>query len=216
MWSEQNNMYLNLTMCMHSSFMLESANYCQPDLLYIERLALTSIRPECQWWAMTNHLYWLFLGESLLLRRTQGDLLQKLRQLQQWRQQQEEHLQQDKEKQLSLLRDKERRLHAVQEYQRRILQNNNVISGRMDIVSLQEVNPTGFHNGQSLKPVTGTQTSENVAMSYSGAGYNPPARTVLLSPQHFKVTSSNMVKWLQIFIFAFMFLLYSGGLGSEF
>ena len=121
-------------------------------------------------------------------------MLHKLRQLQQWRQQQEEHLQQDKEKQLNLLRDKERRLHAVQEYQRKILQNNNMISSRMDISSLQEVNPTGFPNGQSLKPVAGTQPSESLAMSYSGVGYNPPTRTVLLSPQHFKVTSSNMVK----------------------
>ena len=139
-----------------------------------------------------NDLYKIFLDENLLLRRTQGDLLQKLRQLQQWRQQQEEHLQQDKEKQLSLLRDKERRLHAVQEYQRKILQNNNVVSGRMGVGPLHQVKPTGFHEEQSSRTVIGMQPSKNMAMSYSRTGYNPPAKTVLLSPQHF--TSSNKVK----------------------
>jgi hypothetical protein len=135
----------------------------------------------------------------LLLRRTQGDLLEKLKQLQQWRQRKEEHLLQDKEKQLNLLRDKERRLHAVQEYQRKILENSNMITCGIDGSPSYQVKPAGFHNGASSRPVVGAQPSENVAMFQGGAivsGFNPPTRTVLLSPQHFKATSSNRVKCL--------------------
>ena len=139
----------------------------------------------------------LFLGDNLLLRRTQGDLLQKLRQLQQWRQQKEEHLLQDKEKQLNLLRDKEKRLHAVQEYQRKILQNNNVTTSGNDGGPLFQVKPASFHAGPLSRPVLDVQPSTNVVISQTGtvaSGFHPPTRTVLLSPQHFKATSSHMVK----------------------
>jgi hypothetical protein len=121
-------------------------------------------------------------------------LLQKLKQLQQWRQQKEEHLLQDKEKQLSLLRDKERRLQAVQEYQRKILQNNNVITSRNNGLLFQ-AKPTVFYDEL---PYNDLQTGENTAVSQPGtvvSRFNPPtSRTLLLSPQHFKTTSSNMVK----------------------
>ncbi|XP_028396791.1 uncharacterized protein LOC114520670 [Dendronephthya gigantea] len=124
-------------------------------------------------------------GENLLLRKTQGDLLQKLRQLQQWRQQKEEHLLQDKEKQMSLLRDKEKRLQAVQEYQRRILQNNNLVTSGIDNATCFPVEPPSFN--ERLLP----RGLVEVGPVAPGLNYS---KNVLLSPQHFTATSANMVK----------------------
>lgn len=129
-----------------------------------------------------------YLGDNLLLRRTQDDLLQKLRQLQEWRQQKEEHLLQDKEKQLSVLRDKERRLHAIQEYQRKILQSNNLVASGVEGGPFYPIKHAGFNNGFLPRPSFRKQGSENELMSPNG-----PAKTALLSPQHFKSKLPNMV-----------------------
>ena len=182
-----------LVMNLHCSFSQKKSpcNFASLCLTSIRKNLLTSV---C---ILYKNPFLCFLGENLLLRRTQGDLLQKLRQLQQWRQQQEEHLLQDKEKQLSVLRDKERRLHAVQEYQRKILQNNNVITSR-DNGPLFQVKPASFSDGLSSRPTADVQLRENMAISQARAvmssGYNLPTKTVLLSPQHFKTTTSKMVK----------------------
>lgn len=125
----------------------------------------------------------LYSGENLLLRKTQGDLLQKLRRLQQWRQQKEEHLLQDKEKQMSLLRDKEKRLQAVQEYQRRILQSNNLVTSKIDHATCFQVEPTSVDQRLSSR---GLIEGRPVAQELN-------SWNVLLSPQHFAATSSNMV-----------------------
>ena len=123
-------------------------------------------------------------------------MLQKLRQLQQWRQQKEEHLLQDKEKQMTLLREKEKRLNAVQEYQRKILQNNNVVASEIENSPIFQGKPD-FHDAMSSRP--SLQHGDNIAASQNGtfgSNHNPVSRPVLLSPQNFKASTSSLVIYL--------------------
>lgn len=148
-----------------------------------------------------------------MLRRTQGELLQKLRQLRQWQQQQQEHLLQNKEKKLSFIREQEKRLQAVQDYQEKILtQSGNI--GHSPHVNLTTVrnltggNPSfhmktfghGFHEIPDERPPLALQQGDfnqnfnlKSSSNLGSAGLMPPTpKAVLLSPKHFQTAVSHV------------------------
>ena len=104
---------------------------------------------------------------------------------------------------MTLLREKEKRLHAVQQYQRKILQNNNMVASEIENSPIFQGKPD-FHDAMSSRPFVGSLPhSENIAASQNGtfgSNHNPQAvsRPVLLSPQHFKATTSSLVIYLPL------------------
>ena len=144
-----------------------------------------------------------------MLRKTQGDLLQKLRQLRQWQQQQQEHLLQDKEKKLSLIREQEKKLQAVQDYQRRILAQSGNFGSSPNVNVIAEQHPVGnkslFHmqtHGRDFQEIPAARQSVGLQQgrldpngnvmptsNLAFTGLMPPPKTVLLSPKHFQMST---------------------------
>ena len=146
-----------------------------------------------------------------MLRKTQGDLLQKLRHLRQWQQQQQEHLLQDKEKKLSLIREQEKKLQAVQDYQRRILAESGNFGGspNVNVTAMPMRHPVGnkslFHmqtHGHGFQEIPAARQAVGLQQgrldpngnvmptgNLAFTGLMPPPKTVLLSPKHFQMST---------------------------
>ena len=144
-----------------------------------------------------------------MVRRTQGDLLQKLRQLRLWQQHQQEHLLQDKEKKLNLIYGHEKRSQHVEEYQRQALVQSGALNGIHVPTSTRSgdghsyVGLLGHTEHHDNFPLAGTCTlsttqqhvdvNQNISPSRTITGNFRPnqtlsgsPKTLLLSPKHFQ------------------------------